>query len=246
MGVIFGAIALGWLAFLMPSFLARRDGVDPDEIDPMERFGEAVRIVARSADRGLAEQDESQVSTPLLRRARRAEVALMSRTAARRRRRVVFTLLGLTVVVGSLSGFGLISWVAPITCAVVLVAFLALARFSVTRLNARLDALLAELDEEWNEDTISFQVSDVAKAEHSSELSIELSAPLATTSSLWDPIPVMAPTYVSQPLAPRTVRTIDLSAPEPSIAINRTPVVAEAPQTDESFASYMDRRAVGE
>jgi hypothetical protein len=31
--------------------------------------------------------------------------------------------------------------------------------------------------------------------------------------SLWDPLPVTLPTYVSAPKAPRTLRTIDLSEP---------------------------------
>lgn len=43
--------------------------------------------------------------------------------------------------------------------------------------------------------------------------------------SLWDPIPITRPTYVSAPLAPRTVRTIDLSAPVPPAAA--TPVTAD-------------------
>ena len=33
---------------------------------------------------------------------------------------------------------------------------------------------------------------------------------------LWDPVPITVPTYVSKPLAPRTVRTIDLSGPAPT------------------------------
>ncbi len=34
----------------------------------------------------------------------------------------------------------------------------------------------------------------------------------ADGGSLWDPLPVTLPTYVDKPVAPRTVRTIDLSA----------------------------------
>ena len=48
------------------------------------------------------------------------------------------------------------------------------------------------------------------------------------TGSLWEPIPITAPTYMSRPLAPRTVRTIDLSAPVPSGS--GVPVTADAPE----------------
>jgi hypothetical protein len=40
-----------------------------------------------------------------------------------------------------------------------------------------------------------------------------LSSKPADTGSLWDPLPVTLPTYVSKPRATRSVRTIDLSAP---------------------------------
>ena len=47
---------------------------------------------------------------------------------------------------------------------------------------------------------------------------------------LWDPVPITVPTYVSKPLAPRTVRTIDLSGPDANPApTQRVPVIADAP-----------------
>lgn len=48
---------------------------------------------------------------------------------------------------------------------------------------------------------------------------------------LWDPLPITVPTYVSKPLAPRTVRTIDLSAPDVTSSGRRSvPVTADAPE----------------
>ncbi len=48
--------------------------------------------------------------------------------------------------------------------------------------------------------------------------------------ALWDPVPITMPTYVSKPLAPRTVRTIDLSGPGvTSSARHQLPVTADAP-----------------
>jgi hypothetical protein len=38
-------------------------------------------------------------------------------------------------------------------------------------------------------------------------------AATADHGTLWDPLPVTLPTYVSKPRATRSVRTIDLSAP---------------------------------
>ena len=64
-------------------------------------------------------------------------------------------------------------------------------------------------------------------AEDVHEVSVELTGPVESTGSLWDPIPITAPTYVSQPLAPRTVRTIDLSAPVASGSV--VPVTADRP-----------------
>ena len=68
---------------------------------------------------------------------------------------------------------------------------------------------------------------------------------MRTTSSLWDPIPVVEPNYMSKPLMPRTVRTIDLSAP---VAPMATPPIAEVPVevVADADASARDQRAVGE
>lgn len=238
MGLIFGAIALAWIAFLVPSFAARRN-LDHDDVDPVERFGETMRIIARSTHSVGTDEEGSEVSTPLTRRASRAEIHLMARTAARRRRNVVLALAGLTVVTSVLVPLTSLSWWAALVPAALLLVFLVVARFSVVRLNASLDARLAELEDDWHEDTISFEVP-AGLREDSQELSIEISAPIeGLHGSLWDPIPVTVPTYVSKPLVPRTVRTIDLSAPEPP-STPRTPVVAEAPQSEAIEGPVLD------
>lgn len=70
-----------------------------------------------------------------------------------------------------------------------------------------------------------------------------LAGPPAIAGRLWEPVPITVPTYVSKPLAPRTVRTIDLSGP-PVSAPNEPalPVTADPPGTDEK----PDRRDSGE
>ncbi len=53
-------------------------------------------------------------------------------------------------------------------------------------------------------------------------------------SGLWDPIPITVPTYVSKPLAPRTVRTIDLSGPGVTSSGRLSlPVTADAPAKED-------------
>lgn len=247
-GLIFVVIALGWLAYLVPSFVARRDGVDLEAMDPLERFGETARIIAPSTA-----VVDSSVSTPLTRRAARAEIRDTARRAARRRRSVVLALAGLTAFTVAGAAFDAAIWWTPLVPAVLLVAFLVVARFSVVRLNAQLDARLTELETDWRDETISFEVPaglrNLGVSNDSTELSIEISAPIeGLTGGLWGPIPVTVPTYVSKPMVPRTVRTIDLSAPAP-VATSNAPVVAEAREQDQMTGNgdeQEQRRAVGE
>jgi hypothetical protein len=85
-----------------------------------------------------------------------------------------------------------------------------------------LAARAAKIRECPDEETIAISLSaeDIAEHEHS----IELSIPIVPVGSLWDPVPITRPTYVSKPLASRTVRTIDLSAP---VAAASLPVTAD-------------------
>jgi hypothetical protein len=58
---------------------------------------------------------------------------------------------------------------------------------------------------------------------------------------LWEPVPITVPTYVSKPLAPRTVRTIDLSGPSVSPSPRpQTPVTADAQQPVEPIRAEAD------
>ena len=84
------------------------------------------------------------------------------------------------------------------------------------------------------EETVALSLSEVDAAAH--EHSIELSVPIGGAGSLWDPIPITRPTYVSTPLAPRTVRTIDLAAPvpeRPSVPVTADPITPAAAVLEE-------------
>ncbi|MDP9444079.1 MAG: hypothetical protein M3P83_06915, partial [Actinomycetota bacterium] len=57
---------------------------------------------------------------------------------------------------------------------------------------------------------------------------IAVAVETADGGTLWDPVPVTLPTYVSKPRAPRTIRTIDLG--QPVVArTDRTARAADAP-----------------
>ena len=239
--LIFGAIAVAWLVYLVPYFLRRRSDPLADEVDPAAPFSASVTIVRRGVSLDTADDGMAIVSTPLTRRAALRELTMTDRQAALRRRRVllvlVLALLGVSVPVA----FGILPWWAPIAPAGLLLAFVVVARFSVRAMRRDLDARAERIRHADDEQTVAIAV--LGEDDAAAEASIELTAPVNRPGSLWDPIPITAPTYVSKPLAPRTVRTIDLSAPV--APVSSVPVTAE-PLTDDDANGTDERRAVGE
>lgn len=258
-GPVFGVVAVIWLIYLIPLFLHRRDSGLMDDIEPGEPFSASVTIVRRGSGVESAEVGVASVSTPMNRRAALRELADLDRSAARRRRRVLGFLALVTLTVVGFAIVDMLPWWSVAIPAALTAAFLVVARFSVRSMRKDLDAraLLVRGGADVDEPTISFEVAEEQldrEFDADSEHSIELSGPIETTGSLWDPIPITAPTYVSRPLAPRTVRTIDLSAPLP--AQPTLPVTADHPDTaSDAVAAHTDepgildadhRRAVGE
>lgn len=248
--IIFIAIAVG-LALGLPWLLQHRNARDEIDGDHSARFSDSMRImhqeVVKQADTG----DAVEVSTPLTRKAELTELRLHSALAARRRARIAITLVLATAVVGGLS----IASITPVWAvsipAGLLVLFLGVARLGVRSMQRSLDARAASVRSGYGEEDTG--IIDLGQDEESLEISVELTAP-THTGVLWEPIPVTAPTYVSKPLVPRTVRTIDLSAP----VVLTAPVVptADHPDNDveeleleESLRSSIHQlhpRAVGE
>ncbi len=223
-GLIFAAIAAFWLLYLVPHLLTHRgDDLAEDADAGTVPFTPAVTIVRSGASLAEADPGSATVSTPHTRRSQLRELRLLDQQAAQRRRRVLIVLLVAQLTVSVLVVLGLVQWWSGLIPAAVVVAFLVVARFSVRAMRAdlarRAEAIRFCPDEETV--AISLTADDAAAHEHS----IELSVPLARHVSLWDPIPITRPTYVSRPLAPRTVRTIDLSAPVPTLG--RIPVTAD-------------------
>lgn len=244
-GLIFGAIAAAWLVYLVPLFLNRRENGLLEEVEPGEPFSATVTIVRRGTPLDTAENGTAVVSTPLNRRAALRELADLDREAARRRRGVLVFLSLLTAIAGALVGFGLVPWWNAAVPGGLIVAFLVVARFSVRTMRRSLDARARVIRGGAGVDEVTVPIAVLEDVVDENEHAVELAAPVETPGSLWDPIPITAPTYVSRPLAPRTVRTIDLSAPVP--AAGALPVTADAPDGDEDGQAASGRPwAVGE
>jgi hypothetical protein len=167
-----------------------------------------------------------------------------ARTAARRRRRVLGVLFGLTVVVGGLAAFAVLPlWAVAIPAGLV-VGFLALCRWQVRREDdaiwvrrRALESDAADGDSAGagadDEPTVAFRkasaeardtgggrhameadAAPVGDADLAESTSVAVTVSTEDGRSLWDPLPVTLPTYVSKAKATRTVRTIDLGEPD--------------------------------
>ncbi|MFZ0529685.1 MAG: hypothetical protein WAL91_04005 [Propionicimonas sp.] len=223
-GLIFAVIAAFWLMYLLPSFLHHRTAdAAEDEVDAALPNTSQVTIVRSGTSLAEADPGSARVSTPLTRRARLRELQAVDERAAQRRRRVLAFLLLVELLVAGLAALRVGAWWAALIPAGLIVAFLVVARFSVRALRADLAERARQIRDCGDEETeaISLTVDEAAQHEHS----VELSMPIGKVGSLWDPIPITRPTYVSKPLAPRTVRTIDLSAPVSTPG--RIPVTAD-------------------
>ena len=212
-GLIFGGLVAAWLVYLVPWYLSHRDQT-PIDVEHTLNFTDDAKLLHFSEDTDTAEP--ADVSTPLLRAALRRELHVRSQRAARRRSRVLLLLVLSVILLGVTTALGLTRWWTVAVGGGSLVAWLFASKWSMGLVYRRLDAKLADIELADDEDTIAVALPpalgiDDLLAEH--EHSIEISGPVPTMS-LWDPIPVTPITYVSRPVTPRTVRTIDLSAPQ--------------------------------
>jgi hypothetical protein len=231
-GLIFSAIAIAWLAYLVPHFARRSDAEPVDETDPASRFSDSMRILRRGTapllDQDLAPIESYEVSTPLTRRVAVADLHRLERVAAQRRRRVLVVLLLALMAVAGVYVAGLVPlWAVAIPGGLVF-AFVVVARLSVRAMRRSMDARYETICSGSPEATVFLSRTGAAAA--AAARTGGPSAPTVKPGALWDPVPITMPTYVSKPLAPRTVRTIDLSGPDvTATARNPIPVTADAP-----------------
>jgi len=234
-GVIFAAIAVAWLAYLVPQLLRRRDGDEQlDDSDPADRFSDSMRIVRHGTapllDHDLEEIAAFEVSTPQTRRAAINDLRRLERLAASRRRRV---LLGLMTLLSAAIGFCAVQlmpwWTLAIPSGLLLI-FVLIARISVRAMRTKLAVRYRGIQHGDNESTIFLSLKDFAKLSADSHVHSGKAELSRKQGALWDPIPITVPTYVSKPLAPRTVRTIDLSGADVASSANHeVPVTADPP-----------------
>jgi hypothetical protein len=231
-GVIFAAIAVAWLAYLVPHFVRRRDDDPVEQADPVDRFSDSVRVVEHGTapllDQDLSEIDAYEVSTPLTRRAALNELQRLERMAATRRRRVLLGLMAVLSAVIGVAAVELLPWWSVAIAGGLVVVFFVVSRVSVAIMRRSLDRRHAEIRSGGEEVTIFLGRRTTKKKVASPET--ESAKITATSNGLWDPIPITTPTYVSKPLAPRTVRTIDLSGPPLTSNAAQPPIIADAPE----------------
>jgi hypothetical protein len=147
-----------------------------------------------------------------------------ARAAARRRRRILGALLLLVLAAVAAVALAAAPWWTVVAAGGLTIAYLVLCRTQVTHEGrpARVPSpapvpapVVADepaaqerepevdlVSDEGGEDTLGISFAALQEA-----------AAAPTAGSLWDPLPVTLPTYVTKPKANRTVRTIDLGAP---------------------------------
>ncbi|OYN94982.1 hypothetical protein [Enemella evansiae] len=255
-GLIFGAIVVAWLAYLVPMYLRRNQQPARPVSDPESRFSDSVQIIrdgsAPAVDQDLNPIDDVQISTPLTRRAAVTEICRTEKRMAARRRNVLGVLgLGLVTLI-VLSAIGRTPWWSVTIPVVLIAAFVAIARVSVRAMHQGFEARLARIERGDEEDTVRISREELAKAmsgkDSGSVNRVEIDAPEGAPGTLWDPLPVTRPTYVQAPVAPRTVRTIDLAAP---VSASEPPVTADGPGAEVAAVVEAEEqrprpRAVGE
>ena len=216
-----------WAAFLVPWALRRYD--EAAHTRSIERFSTAMRVLGR---RDTADEAEAP-PVPAPRRSRAA-----ARVAAKRRRRTLLALLTLTGLVLALGTVSLMPlWLGALP-ALLAGAFLVACRRQVrreaeawwageapspaqpatsaprasrraTRVESAYGGLRTPIgDEPDDEPTVVLSAEALVEAQ-----AVAVPVTASDGSSLWDPLPVTLPTYVSKARAPRTIRTIDLDRP---------------------------------
>ncbi|GAB2873872.1 divisome protein SepX/GlpR [Nocardioides pacificus] len=230
--VIFVALAVAWAVYLVPKALKHHD--EAVRTRSVDRFSHTMRVLARREPAGVQADQAATPGrvpsapvvetvavrpTPAQVKARREA----SRRATQRRRRVLGAVLALNLLAVGLSASALISWWYVALPAGLLVVWLVACRVMVKSERrpfvAPVVTHVAEVNEETGEIELVPTSFEVARNEQgfdevAAEAETSISMAAATVDpTLWDPLPVTLPTYVTKaPAARRSVRTIDLDS----------------------------------
>ena len=223
--LIFVALAVAWAVYLIPKALQHHE--DAVRSRSVDRFSQTMRVLARRepvnrrssrlvVSPGRAPSSPIVTTKHLTRDdAEPAPPARLTRAAAnraaRRRRRVLGVVLGALLVTLVVAAFGVVAWGYVAIPTVVLVAWLVACRLMVR--GEELRSLDAWLHEAATGEVPTITADLPPRDEAPDPMEDTTSTPAITDPSLWDPMPVTLPTYVSKPAAERRgVRTIDLDS----------------------------------
>ena len=225
--LIFVALAVAWAVYLIPKALQHHD--DAVRSRSVDRFSHTMRVLARRepvsrrnarlvvtpgrpASAAVVVTKGADPSPAVLRARREAANA-----AARRRRRVLGTILLANLVMVALASAGVVAWPYVGIPAGLLVAWLVACRVMVRSERAAWTTPVRRIPVEMPTEEVDEDATGELAAVHAPGLEVaavvDTSAIAAamTDPTLWDPVPVTLPTYVTKPTATRrTVRTIDL------------------------------------
>jgi hypothetical protein len=214
--LIFVALAVAWAVYLVP--MALRHHQEDARSRTVDGFSHTMRVLARrepvdkrttalvTTGQAPAQQPaETPAPSPAARRA-------AAQRATKRRRNVLALILLVTAAVTGVAAFGLVSWWYVAVPVGLLVAWLVACRVMVKgEQKAMAPAARLPIVVPVEKETADEPVDTMDEA---AEMEVD---PIADTSAgmaaivdptLWDPVPVTLPTYVTKPAATRSVRTI--------------------------------------
>ncbi len=220
--LIFVALAVAWAVYLIPKALKHHDDVVRSR--SVDRFSNTMRVLARREP--VSRKNARLVVTPG--RATSAPFVTTKHTetvvepqpaptmrestnrAARRRSRVLGLILLANATVIGVAAFNLISWWYAAIPGGLLLAWLVACRLMVRREQRTWSPRAQRVEVPAVEDEVD---SPLELDEDDDAMHNTTQTPAIADPSLWDPMPVTLPTYVTKPAAARrSVRTIDLDS----------------------------------
>lgn len=212
-GLIFVVLAVGWAAYLIPRALRHHEEIAASR--PVDSFSETMRVLERTPAtmKALLTPPAATEAGPSSRRRRTRRPS----TPARRRRRVLGLLLLVTAATGVAAYLAYLPAWSPAIPGALVVAWLVLCRLMVRKGAAVRRAVAPTSVAEQGLAVARPEAADspdpaLAPASQAVAPPSSVVEPVDTDDgSLWDPLPLTLPTYVSKPAARRTVRTIDLT-----------------------------------
>jgi nitrate reductase NapE component len=216
------ALAIAWAVYLIPKAIEHHHAANTSRT--VDRFSHTLRVLARRepvskrraqlvrTDRPGADAPADVATDPVPGpspaeiRARREA----ARRATKRRRRVLSLLLLSLVAVAGVAAYGAVAWAYAAIPGGLLVAWLAACRLRVQGEHRSWDRLVNPAPPE-DVDEVDEPAADDPDA-ITEAIDRAVLAQAMRDPAMWDPVPVTLPTYVSKPVATRSVRTIDLES----------------------------------